>query len=248
MSSAGSVEIHSGPSATTTAHRIVYNPENGTLYHTPTVPGPAPAVAIAKLSPNLALTNRHFRSLLTGATLNSEGLVFSLSASGRTETVDNPLTLRGNQFGEVHSDIRRAKCGHKLCDVTVAAAAAMSISSMPRVLPSAGGILASGEDLHVVSGRADPKRRTPRRVCIADRLRRCKGKLNVHLGARLRAGGGTRANTSPPESRTIFPQVARPSPGRPVGKRVSLNRVVDGDRVDLVLLVDAYTSLMRCML
>jgi Ca2+-binding RTX toxin-like protein len=51
-----------GPSATTTEHRIVYNPENGTVYHDSDGSGPAPAVPFAKVSPNLALTYRHFRN------------------------------------------------------------------------------------------------------------------------------------------------------------------------------------------
>jgi hypothetical protein len=49
-----------GPSATSATHRIVYNPENGTLYYDHDGSGPEPAVRFAKLSRNLALTNNHF--------------------------------------------------------------------------------------------------------------------------------------------------------------------------------------------
>ena len=59
-SGGGSLEpskFHVGVSATTTAHRIVYNPKSGALAYDPDGSGPFPAVRFATLPANLALTS-----------------------------------------------------------------------------------------------------------------------------------------------------------------------------------------------
>jgi Ca2+-binding RTX toxin-like protein len=53
--------FHVGPSATDTVQRIVYNPTTGLLMYDRDGTGPLPAVAFARLPPDLALTASHFR-------------------------------------------------------------------------------------------------------------------------------------------------------------------------------------------
>jgi Ca2+-binding RTX toxin-like protein len=53
-------KFHVGTSATTAAHRIVYNPNSGYLYYDLDGSGSIPAVRFARLSPNLPLTSGHF--------------------------------------------------------------------------------------------------------------------------------------------------------------------------------------------
>ena len=53
-------KFHVGASATTTSHRIVYNPESGALLYDLDGSGPAQAVRFATLPAHLALTSRNF--------------------------------------------------------------------------------------------------------------------------------------------------------------------------------------------